>query len=205
MSSIGDETPPQIPPPTPRRFWLARMILPTPAETFGGQCIEILLRTALILPCELGLLGFLWYLGIPAGNASAQEIEEMARRGAPYLLAVGGVIGPAVEELCFRWLPSQLSDVVLRRKTGSRWWLGVSMAVLFALMHNLDTEASDKSIQLFNGLYFNTGMVPASQFLLALLLWDLMRRYGLWASAFSHMLHNFVFLSLALADPATTP
>ena len=78
--------------------------------------------------------------------------------------------------------------------------LGIFSALIFAAVHNLVDEAGAQTIQLSANLHFDTSIVPASQFLFGLLLWDLVRRYGLWASAFSHMLHNLVFLSLALTQ-----
>lgn len=188
------------PPPPPRPNWIVRTFGPRPAESFGAQFGEVVRRTAWILPCELLLISLLPLIGIPAGNAGAEDLDEIMEHGPLYFLAVGAILAPAMEEAVFRGLPSLMSDLVLRRKDGQRWMLGIFAALIFAAVHNLVNEAGARTIQLSADLYFDTSIVPASQFLFGLLLWDLMRRYGLWASAFSHMLHNLVFLSLALTQ-----
>lgn len=189
------------PPPLPQRPWIVRMLGPRPAENFGAQCGEVIRRTAWIVLCEILLLVALTQLGVPAGNAGAEEISQLMRRGRLTMIAIGVVLMPTLEEIVFRWLPSVLSDRVLRRKQGQRWRLGIPMAITFALMHNLAHDPGQSTIPLAFGFYFSTAMVPASQFLFGLLTWDLIRRYGLWASAFSHMLHNLFFFSFILVQP----
>jgi len=192
------------PPPPPRKFWLARMLGPRPAETFWQQFGEVIRRTAWILPCEIALLMVLPLLGISAGNVGAEELGELQERGTLYFLSIGVILAPVAEEVIFRGLPSLLSDLILRRRGGQRWVLGFIVAFLFAAVHNVTPEALPGAISLGAGYFLDTSRLPAPQFVFALLLWDLVRRYGLWASAFSHMFHNLVFLSLSLLQPATT-
>jgi len=197
------ETESERPPTLPRPPWIVRMLGPRPAATFGAQLGEVVRRTLWLLPVEFGLILALTAIGINVGNAGAQEIDDMLERGPAYFLALGAVIVPVLEELMFRLLPSAISDGILRRKHGQRWVLGFATALAFALAHNLSTEGGEHAIALTQNLYLYLS-VPVSQFVFGLLLWDLMRRYGLWASAFSHMLHNFVFLSLAFAERSST-
>jgi membrane protease YdiL (CAAX protease family) len=180
----------------PRRSWLAWTIGPRPADTFGEQFGEVVRRTAWILPFEWLVIGALIAAGVGVGNAGAAEIDALMERGPLYFLAVGAVLAPAIEEALFRGLPSLFSDWFLRRKDGARWVLGVVCALSFALVHNLAREPGAASVRLVEGYYFDCATVPAPQFAFGLLLWDLVRRYGLWASSFSHMLHNFVLLTL---------
>ena len=181
------------------------MLGPRPAESFGRQAAEVLRRTLWILPVELLLSAALTALGVNEGNAGADEIEAMVRRNALSSIAFAGVLAPALEEAIFRWLPSQLSNLVLRRFEGMRWALGLSMAVAFAAIHNLKTEPGLGSVQLLLGMHLDISTLPATQFVFGILLWDLMRRYGLWACAFSHMLHNSILLGLALLYLKGTP
>jgi membrane protease YdiL (CAAX protease family) len=106
---------------------------------------------------------------------------------------------PIVEELIFRFVPSLSSDLLLRRKHGGRWVLGVFMSVAFAFAHNLSAEGGEDLIRLTEHVHLYRS-IPASQFVFGLLLWDFMRRYGVWACTLSHMLHNFVFLSIAYLE-----
>ncbi len=199
--------PTDSPPPPPRKFWLVRMLSPRPAETFWQQFREVIRRTAWLLPCEVALLLLLALVGLSAGNVGAEEVSEWQDQGPLRFLAMGAILAPVAEEVIFRGLPSLLSDLVLRRQAGQRWVLGFIMALLFAAVHNLSNHGSEvpaTAIALGGSWYLDTSMLPASQFLFGLLLWDLVRRYGLWASAFSHMFHNLVFLSLSLLQPTNT-
>lgn len=186
--------------PAPRALGrlAAWTLAPRPVEDFGETCLEILRRTLWIVPCEWILMGLCFALGVGVGNAGADEVGGLLEQGVLFYFLVGAVLAPAFEEALFRGLPSLVSDWAKGRKDGLRWPLGFASAATFALVHNLTSKPGAHSIELSADLHFDYGTLPAPQFVFGLLLWDLVRRHGLWASALSHMLHNFLYLSLAL-------
>ena len=187
------------PPAAPQqRAWIVRMIGPRPAPTIPLQLAEVLRRTFWILPLEFLAAALLSATGLSAGNAGAEEIEALLRGNAAYSLLVACLVGPVLEESLFRGLPSWISNLALRRKQGSRWVLGLSMAAAFALLHNLKSKAGEHSVELIFGFHLDTSVVPVTQFVFGLLLWDLVRRHGWWACTLSHMLHNLILVGPAL-------
>lgn len=184
--------------PPSRQPWIVRMVGPRPADTLGQQFAEVLRRTLWFLPLELLACSVLASLGVSLGNAGADKIEALMRESVARTLLIAVLLAPVIEEFFFRFLPSRLSDLGLRRKLGSRWALGLPMSFAFALVHNLRSEAGEGSVALLGGLHLDTSVLPVAQFLFGLLLWDLMRRHGWWACMLSHMLHNFVLVGFGL-------
>ncbi|HUR29700.1 MAG TPA: CPBP family glutamic-type intramembrane protease [Planctomycetota bacterium] len=157
-------------------------------------------RTLWVMIAELVAIFALTAIGIDVGNAGEDEIGELLDSGFAHALFIGVVLAPILEELICRGLPSFVSDIVLRQKAGQRWILGTSMAAVFASLHNLSWTDGPNMIALGPQLWFYLSL-PIQQFMMGLLQWDFVRRYGLWACILSHALHNFVFMSVAFYVP----
>lgn len=198
------------PPPKPAREtriapWFVRVFHARPAESFGQQFAEVARRTLWVLGLEFVLGGFLFAFGVGVGNAGKDELSDLVDHGWLHSMALGAVLLPVVEEFVFRWLPSWLSDAFAGRSDRPRWALGLPLVLLFAAMHNLrvNDAAPAAGWALGAGLSFDTSTWPLPQFTFGLLAWDLVRRYGPWASGFAHVLHNAVVLSLHfVANPS---
>lgn len=178
-----------------------------PAASFVEQFAEVARRTLWVLGLEFALGGLLIAFGVGVGNASADELDDLVGRGWLHSMAMGAVLLPVVEEFAFRWLPSWLSDAFAGRSDRPRWALGLPMVLLFAALHNLRVNDGATTVgwALGAGLSFDTSTWPLPQFTFGLLAWDLVRRYGPWASGFAHVLHNAVVLSLHFAANPSMP
>lgn len=186
MNSDGDEL---LRPP-----WIVRMIGPRPAVGTAARVREVLRRTLWIIPVEFLISGFLALAGLPPGNAGEEEIGRTLELQPLRIFVLAVLVAPPLEELIFRGLPSRLSDWILRTRQGSRWPLGILTALGFAAMHSVKWEADADTIELLWGMHFHTDGFPIPQLVFGLLLWDFVRRYGVWACALSHMVHNLVLL-----------
>jgi len=128
-------------------------------------------------------------LGIEHGNKSLtdERLVEMLRDKPIEGLLEGGILGPVLEEAIFRALPSSLINNMSRR---SRWGIGISSTVLFALAHNREPDESG-NIQFAKS-------IPISQFMGGLFYWYLMRERGYTQAVLAHSANNTVALSIGI-------
>jgi len=193
------------PDPTPRRrspwAWL-RWFDPERRPGFWPQQWELTRRTLHLFAAEFVLVAAsLALLPIRVGNEGAEELS----REDFVLLAV---VIPIVEELVFRWLPNALVSLVVwihsptarNRPRGEprpmRWWLGIPVAVGFALLHNLTDDPAVTGLELAPGQTLSFESLPLPQLALGLFLWNVVRRFGLRQAIFCHALHNAIAVGL---------
>jgi len=111
------------------------------------------------------------------------------------LLTTG--VGPLIEELIFReGLPKGLEKLLkpLRPKDEDdlNWKLGIPLAVLFALIHNVDSDQKEEKVT----LKIQTDTIPLGQFLGGVFLWYLRRKKGFDHALLGHAVHNTTYLLL---------
>lgn len=206
-------------------FTTLGLLNPKQRDTVFAQAIEIAKGTALLLAAEVAVVSAFSAIGLQAGNAEGQSIEDDLLGSPLQSFAMFALLIPAMEEIGCRWLPSKMSDwgakiisscshamlpeevankvdSMVGDKNSKRWFLGAAMAVPFALLHNITEDPNAVGISLGEGLTLSTTDIPLPQFMFGLFAWNLMRKFGLGASLFSHVLSNSVALGVILGANA---
>lgn len=148
--------------------------------------------------------------GRPTGNAAGRQRIEDACFDEPqtevciseYKYSVADrlracIVGPTWEELFFRALPSGALDFATERRdsnvsatvsqvvvgesrfNGPEIATGVASSVVFGALHNITKKGVD------------TRTIPASQTMVGLVFWGLMRKFGVASSIAAHSALNF--------------
>jgi hypothetical protein len=100
-----------------------------------------------------------------------------------------GIVGPIVEEMMFRVLPS-----LMTQSPGMQWQVGIPFNVIYALMHSVVPEdASAKlSVPISATHKISLDHLPISQFMLGAFCWYCARSYGTLAPILTHTLNNHI-------------
>lgn len=177
-----------------RGFW--QRCGPREASTPAARALEVVRLATLVLILEVALLLAARSVGLSIGSpGTGREVNGMWENPWKLALLAVGVL-PFLEELCFRFLPSRLLDLVTRKPQRAWWSLGILIAIGFGLAHNLEDEAGASTLRLFEGTHLDLASVPVTQMISGVFYWTLVRRWGFGACLLAHSYHNALALTL---------
>ena len=121
------------------------------------------------------------------GNAGAKMWTKEWLENPKTVAAFVVIVGPVIEEVIARYLPSTLIDMTLGKGAGAMWEIGVPLNILFADWHNIGA-GKDKS---------HADSISLPQFVTGLFYWYVMRERGFSHALAAHMFSNATVLAIA--------
>lgn len=128
------------------------------------------------------------FKNIPTIDDLRENIKEQSKIQKIFEMVVDGVIiAPYIEEGLFRFFPSEV--LVGRKGINSRkrrWDVGIPVALLFALSHNIKRDYIQNKLEV---LSFEK-QIPLPQFISGIFYWYMMREKGFSHAVFAHRSTN---------------
>jgi membrane protease YdiL (CAAX protease family) len=150
-----------------------------PILYYGGM--DVCVSIASLLICR-------YVLGIKGGNAASKSIAREIRNDPIKFFFTGVIVFPLVEEIIFRGIPEFF--LWMFSPTGNHWIFGIIVSAVFAAVHGFEDEKGNP-------------ILPLPQFAGGLVLWYVMRQYGLCYAFAVHALTNSLALVMAVVSGET--